>query len=599
MKIMYADALLLFICRLVCPNDVSQSMMLRPTTMRPMLLAAVAVMRCPSAVAFVRPPTLRCASGVRHAVSSASAQRRLPRMSSLMEDVIEDTAPVINAAGADVRVRFAPSPTGTLHVGGARTALFNFLQAKHTGGKFILRIEDTDEARSSRESEESMLADLRWLGLEWDEGPDKGGEVGPYRQSERGEIYKEMADKLVEAGWAYPCFCTEEELIAKREQAENKNEAPQYDGTWRDADPAEVKAKMEEGVPYTYRFKVPKGKRVVIQDLVRGQVAWDAEATVGDFILLRSTGVPVYNFCVAVDDAKMGITHVVRAEEHLTNSLRQCLILDALGFPRPQYAHCSLILGEDRSKLSKRHGATSVGQFRQQGFLPSAMKNYLSLLGWNDGTEKEIFTEEELHEAFDLRRVVKSSAVFDMTKLRWMNGQHLRALAVEELIPMVGSALVEAGVCKDAGGPFVMSAATLVQGSLELVTDAINQTQDVLGYKFDETISSEESTELVGDGFSEVVAAIVADFDSGEMPKPGAEDFSPAFKKWIKAMGKALTRKGKRLFHPIRLALTGSMSGPDIGEQLKLLELASEEGVENVSLAARIETLKAWLAMQE
>ncbi|CAN0566715.1 unnamed protein product, partial [Ectocarpus sp. 12 AP-2014] len=185
-------------------------MMLRLTTMRPMLLAAVAVMRCPSAVAFVRPPTLRYASGVRHAVSS----RRLPRMSSLMEDVIEDTAPVINAAGADVRVRFAPSPTGTLHVGGARTALFNFLQAKHTGGKFILRIEDTDEARSSRESEESMLADLRWLGLEWDEGPDKGGEVGPYRQSERGEIYKEMADKLVEAGWAYPCFCTEEELIA-------------------------------------------------------------------------------------------------------------------------------------------------------------------------------------------------------------------------------------------------------------------------------------------------------------------------------------------------------------------------------------------------
>ncbi|CAM9597847.1 unnamed protein product [Ectocarpus sp. 13 AM-2016] len=520
-------------------------------------------------------------------------------MSSLMEDVIEDTAPVINAAGADVRVRFAPSPTGTLHVGGARTALFNFLQAKHTGGKFILRIEDTDEARSSRESEESMLADLRWLGLEWDEGPDKGGEVGPYRQSERGEIYKEMADKLVEAGWAYPCFCTEEELIAKREQAENKNEAPQYDGTWRDADPAEVKAKMEEGVPYTYRFKVPKGKRVVIQDLVRGQVAWDAEATVGDFILLRSTGVPVYNFCVAVDDAQMGITHVVRAEEHLTNSLRQCLILDALEFPRPQYAHCSLILGEDRSKLSKRHGATSVGQFRQQGFLPSAMKNYLSLLGWNDGSEKEIFTEEELHEAFDLRRVVKSSAVFDMTKLKWMNGQHLRALAVEELVPMVGSMLVEAGVCKDAGGPFVMSAATLVQGSLELVTDAISQTQDVLGYKFDETISSEESTELVGDGFSEVVAAIVADFDAGEMPKPGAEDFSPTFKKWIKAKGKALTRKGKRLFHPIRLALTGSMSGPDIGEQLKLLELASEEGVENVSLATRIETLKAWLATQE
>eukprot|EP00752_Nemacystus_decipiens_P005945 g5369.t1 len=552
-------------------------------------------MKCPTVVAFVR-PSLRHIAGVRHISSSAAG--RLPRISSLVEDVVEDTAPVINAAGADVRVRFAPSPTGTLHVGGARTALFNFLQAKNAGGRFILRIEDTDEARSSRESEESMLADLRWLGLDWDEGPDKGGEFGPYRQSERGDIYKQMADKLVETGWAYPCFCTEEELIAKREQAGNKNEAPQYDGTWRDADPAEVKAKMDAGVTYTYRFKVPKGKRVVIQDLVRGQVSWDAEATVGDFILLRSTGVPVYNFCVAVDDAKMGITHVVRAEEHLTNSLRQCLILDALEFPRPQYAHCSLILGEDRSKLSKRHGATSVGQFRQEGFLPSAMKNYLSLLGWNDGTEKEIFTEEELHEAFDLRRVVKSSAVFDMTKLKWMNGQHLRALPVEELAPMVGSTLLEAGMCKDADGAFAKGAASLLQGSLELVTDAVNQTKDVLGYKFEEVIKSEESAELVGDGFSEVAAAIVADYDAGEMPMPGAEDFAPAFKKWIKAKGKALTRKGKRLFHPMRLALTGSMSGPDIGEQLGLLEAASEEGVEHVSLAARVDTLKDWLAAQ-
>ncbi|CAM9199309.1 unnamed protein product [Hapterophycus canaliculatus] len=519
-------------------------------------------------------------------------------MSSLMEDVIEDTAPVIKAAGSDVRVRFAPSPTGTLHVGGARTALFNFLQAKNSGGQFILRIEDTDEARSSKESEDSMLADLRWLGLDWDEGPDKGGEVGPYRQSERGEIYKEMADKLVETGWAYPCFCTEEELIAKREQAENKNEAPQYDGTWRDADPAEVKAKKDAGVPFTYRFKVPKGKRVVIQDLVRGQVSWDAESTVGDFILLRSTGVPVYNFCVAVDDAMMGITHVVRAEEHLTNSLRQCLILDALEFPRPQYAHCSLILGEDRSKLSKRHGATSVGQFRQQGFLPSAMKNYLSLLGWNDGTEKEIFTEEELHEAFDLRRVVKSSAVFDMTKLKWMNGQHLRALPVEEVAPMVGSALVEADVCKESGGSFAMGAASLVQGSLELVNDAVGQTRDVLKYEFHEVIASEEAAELVSDGFAEVAAAIVTDYDAGEMPMPGTEDFAPAFKKWVKGKGKAMTRKGKRLFHPIRLALTGSMSGPDIGQQLGLLEDASKEGVEHTSLAARIDILKAWLAAQ-
>ncbi|CAM9762453.1 unnamed protein product [Ascophyllum nodosum] len=578
-----------------CARDLSD-LMLQVTMRTVASLAAVTVMRCPPVAAFIRPTHVR--STLKHftGYSQTSYSRSAARMSSLMVDAVEDTAQVIKVTGPAVRVRFAPSPTGTLHVGGARTALFNYLQAKNSGGKFIIRIEDTDRARSSRESEESMLADLRWLGLHWDEGPHKDGQVGPYRQSERGEIYKKMADELVEKGLAYPCFSTEEELSAKREQAESKGEAPQYDGKWRDADPAEVKAKLDAGEPHTYRFKVPKGKRIVINDLVRGQVSWDAEATVGDFILLRSTGVPVYNFCVAVDDALMGITHVVRAEEHLTNSLRQCLILDALGFPRPQYAHCSLILGEDRSKLSKRHGATSVDQFRREGFLPSAMKNYLALLGWNDGTEKEIFTEEELREAFDLRRVVKSSAVFDMTKLKWMNGQHLRALPVEELTPMVGEALAEAGVCKEAGGAFAARASALLQGSLELVADAVKQTKTVLSYDFLETVRSDEAAELVEDGLREVVDAIVADFESGVMPLPEADGFEVDFKKWVKAMGKVLTRKGKRLFHPIRLSLTGSMSGPDIGGQLALLQVASGEGAENVPLAARIETLRAWLA---
>jgi len=324
----------------------------------------------------------------------------------------------MSAAGSDVRVRFAPSPTGTLHVGGARTALFNWLKARKEGGKFILRIEDTDLARSTRESEESMIADLRWLGLDWDEGPDVGGDFGPYRQSERSHIYKECADKLIAEGHAYPCFASEEELEAQRAEAEAKGENFVYPGTWRDADPKTVEEKIKNGDPYVVRFKVPPGARVEINDLVRGQVGWDAEAMVGDFILLRSSGVPVYNFCVAVDDATMGITHVVRAEEHLSNTLRQGLVLEALGYRMPTYAHASLILGEDRSKLSKRHGATSVDQFKREGFCREAMINYLAGLGWNDGTDKEIYSVPEVISAFSIDRIVNSPSMFDMQKLK-------------------------------------------------------------------------------------------------------------------------------------------------------------------------------------
>eukprot|EP00640_Fibrocapsa_japonica_P000366 CAMPEP_0113938446 /NCGR_PEP_ID=MMETSP1339-20121228/4869_1 /TAXON_ID=94617 /ORGANISM="Fibrocapsa japonica" /LENGTH=552 /DNA_ID=CAMNT_0000941569 /DNA_START=247 /DNA_END=1905 /DNA_ORIENTATION=- /assembly_acc=CAM_ASM_000762 len=506
-----------------------------------------------------------------------------------------DNAPVIKATGSDVRVRFAPSPTGTLHVGGARTALFNYLKARNEGGKFVLRIEDTDEARSTRESEEGMLNDLRWLGLDWDEGPDVGGDKGPYRQSERGQIYKDMAKKLVEAGHAYPCFCTEEELDAKRQQAEAEGRAPQYDGTWRDADPEEVQRRLDAGEPHTMRFKVPQGKVVVIQDEVRGRVAWDAEATVGDFILLRSSGVPVYNFCVAVDDAMMGITHVIRAEEHLTNTLRQCLILDALDMPRPTYAHCSLILGEDRSKLSKRHGATSVDQFKQQGFSKDAMVNYLSLLGWNDGTDQEIYTREELEGGFKLDRIVKSAAVFDMLKLKWMNGQHLRALPVEELEPMVGPALKEAGVTQSDTGPFVQVAVELSQPSMELVGDAVELTRTMLDYPLEKVVQSGEAAELLEDGFVEVAQALIKAHAEGEIPSASDEEFPQKWKKFVKAMGKELGRKGKRLFHPIRLAVTGSMSGPDIGGQLSLLCKAESEGIKHVSLDSRIASLQKFV----
>ena len=335
---------------------------------------AVAFAYAPGAGRFA--PALKAAGGLSKGSAVNAARLRSCRRTGV--GAVAMTA--VSPSGTDImeelgltpvkrdqaRLRFAPSPTGSLHVGGARTALYSYLAAKKAGGKFVLRIEDTDLARSTKESEESMIKDLRWLGLDWDEGPFVGGPAGNYRQSERGEEYVKIAKKLVEMGHAYPCFCTEEELEAKRQAAEASGSQVAYDGAWRDADPAEVQRRIDAGEPYTYRFKVPKGKVVAIDDMVRGRISWDVEATLGDFILLRSNGVPVYNFCVAVDDATMGITTVARAEEHLTNTVRQVLVLEALGFPQPDYAHCSLILGEDRSKLSKRHGATSCDQFRQQ-----------------------------------------------------------------------------------------------------------------------------------------------------------------------------------------------------------------------------------------
>jgi len=510
--------------------------------------------------------------------------------------------------GREMRTRFAPSPTGSLHVGGARTALFSWLKAKQEGGKFVIRVEDTDTARSTRASEQEVLQDLSWLGLEWDEGPIIGedgnlGDKGPYRQSERMEqgIYGELAIKLMASGDAYRCFCTAEELDAKRAKAEAEGGNPQYDGTWRDADPAEVQKRLDAGEPYTVRFRCAEGAKVAIEDAVRGKVEWDVAATVGDFILLRSGGMPVYNFCVAVDDATMDVSTVVRAEEHLTNTVRQVLILEALGYRVPRYAHLSLVLGEDRSKLSKRHGATSVDQFRKEGFLPDAMINYLCLLGWNDGTEQDIYTREELITAFSLSRVTKSPAVFDMKKLRWVNGQHLRALPEAQLAALITDQFRDAGVLgaeaeaqAEAVAAFSGATARMVSEKVELVNDAEALTRDALAYPLRETLAAEPK--LAAD-LAEVAATIVAMHRAGELPDctGDAAELGKSFKTWSKAVGEVLGRKGKGLFMPLRVALTGRSSGPDLPAQLQLLALAPgavSDGVVVVGLEARMAELE-------
>ncbi len=515
-----------------------------------------------------------------------SSNKQKPRFHMSHQTVIIDKP---------VRVRFAPSPTGSLHVGGARTAMFNWLLAKKTNGKFLVRVEDTDEERSTRESERSILDDLKWLGLNWDEGPEIEGPYGPYRQSERKPIYKEAAEKLLAEGKAYRCFCSEEELEQKRLAAEAAGVDPKYDGTWRDADPSKIEDMLRRGVPYTVRFRVPPGKVVSIDDVVRGKVTWDADASLGDFIIMRSNGMPVYNFCVSVDDAHMKITHVIRAEEHLTNTLRQILLLEAMNYKPPTYAHCSLILGSDRSKLSKRHGATSVKQFSEQGFLPAAMLNYLANLGWNDGTPKEIYSPSELVKAFDVNRIIKSAAIFDMTKLIWINQQHCRALPFDEVLPIVTRELgkgedriidskkIEGLMNQDDVGPvfknqintFFKVATKIAQRDMDLTTDTNKLVGNCLRYNVTACLQQDPtSRDVLNDGLLKIIDAIVHDFDSGMFPIATEDSFDTLWKDYMKSLGSRLGLKGKHLFHPVRFLLTGRMSGPDVGDQMKLIALS-------------------------
>ncbi|NP_001312310.1 glutamate--tRNA ligase, chloroplastic/mitochondrial [Nicotiana tabacum] len=478
--------------------------------------------------------------------------------------------------GGDVRVRFAPSPTGNLHVGGARTALFNYLYARAKGGKFILRIEDTDLERSTKESEEAVLRDLSWLGPAWDEGPGIGGEYGPYRQSERNALYKQFAEKLLQSGHVYRCFCSNEELEKMKEIAKLKQLPPVYTGRWASATEEEVVEELAKGTPYTYRFRVPKEGSLKIDDLIRGEVSWNLD-TLGDFVIMRSNGQPVYNFCVTVDDATMAISHVIRAEEHLPNTLRQALIYKALGFPMPHFAHVSLILAPDRSKLSKRHGATSVGQFRDMGYLPQAMVNYLALLGWGDGTENEFFTLEQLVEKFTIERVNKSGAIFDSTKLRWMNGQHLRSLPSEELNRIIGERWKDAGIATESQGIFIQDAVLLLKDGIDLITDSEKALSSLLSYPLYETLASAEGKPILEDGVSEVAKSLLAAYDSGELSGALAEG-QPGWQKWAKNFGKLLKRKGKSLFMPLRVLLTGKLHGPDIGATTVLLYKAGTSG---------------------
>jgi glutamyl-tRNA synthetase len=427
------------------------------------------------------------------------------------------------------------------------------LFARHHGGLFVLRIEDTDVERSSGESEVSLIDDLRWLGIDWDEGPDCGGPHGPYRQSERLDHYRAEADKLVAEGLAYSCFCSDGLLEAKRRESAKRKVAPGYDGTCRSLTADDIEANRKQGQPEVIRFKIPDGV-VRTDDLIRGAVDLAAD-TVGDFVLLRSNGRPTYNFAAALDDHAMGITHVLRGEEHLPNTLRQVLIYRAIGAEPPRFGHLPLILAEDRSKLSKRHGASSVGQLRELGFLPAAVVNYLVLLGWSHPDGNEVLSPAELVESFSLNRVNKSAAVYDPKKLTWMNSRYIHPAPLEQLFPIADPFFPD--FIRDVYPEETrMDILALLQDSVETLGDLAEVS---LPFRSPPDFEEEAAEALESATSETVLSAVKRALESGSESLSRAE-----FKSMMKGVGKETSLKGKDLFFPVRAALTGSVHGPDL-----------------------------------
>jgi len=496
------------------------------------------------------------------------------------------------------RVRFAPSPTGLLHVGNARTALYNWLFARRTGGSFILRIEDTDLERSEGRFEDQLIADLRWLGLDWDEGPAEpgapaSGDFGPYRQSERLPIYAEHTQRLLEEGKAYRCFCTAEELEAERNRAAAEHRPQVYSGRCRHLSAAEIDRNLAAGKPFAVRLKI-EDRPLRFNDLVRGPVEFAPEG-VSDPILVRSAtgtsaGLPVYNYVVAIDDALMQITHVIRGDDHISNTPRQVAIYEAFGWPLPEFAHLSTILGADRERLSKRHGATSVSSFREMGYLPEALVNYLALLGWGaeDG-KTETFTLDELTRAFSLERVTTSPAVFDFDKLNWLNRHYLKLAAPERLAEL-------AWVYFAAHLPARVTAPEAVRSwfdrLLALFVPAVDhldqlpaKTAFIFGFDADAARLAEENSAVLSADSARTVLAEFADRVRADAGPVRPE----AFNLWINEVKAATGVKGKELFHPIRIALTGAHSGREFDKLLPLIEDGSALGLGVPSVRERIE----------
>lgn len=438
-----------------------------------------------------------------------------------------------------MKTRFAPAPTGYLHLGGARTALFNYLYAKKIGGKFLLRIEDTDFARSTKESVDAILKGLEWLGIEWDEGP--------YHQSDRLAIYQERAERLLADGAAYKCYCTQDELSDMRKKQQAEGRSPIYDGR--------CKGKADVPKPYTLRFSVPQGK-IKFTDLIKGEMEFDS-VTLGDFVIVRSDGIPTYNFVCAIDDALMGITHILRGDDHISNTPKQILLYSALGICPPEFGHLPLIFGQDKTPLSKRHGACDIGYYKDEGFLPEAMVNYIALLGFSTGDSQQIMSRKELIELFSLKRVGKSAGIFDPKKLLWMNGEYIRSSNIDRLVEL--SSEIFAGFNKD-----------WTKKVLELYRERIkkiSELKDQADFFLKEEIEIKEDGEKIlrKEGVLENLKKALGVLSETEpFTKETCEQS-------LRQLAEKANIKAGEIFHPLRVAVTGRSVSPPLFDTLELL----------------------------
>jgi len=467
-----------------------------------------------------------------------------------------------------IRVRYAPSPTGSLHVGGVRTALFNWLFARKNGGTFVLRVEDTDLERSTEESIEQLKRSLRWIGLEWDEGPEIGGPHAPYRQTERFDLYREAAQKLLDSGDAYYDFATPEELAELREKARAEKRQPIYSGgPYRDMDPEEAQKRIEAGEPYTVRVKAPREGQTVVEDLIRGPVVFE-NANLEDFVLMKSTNTPTYNFAAAVDDAGMRISHVIRGDDHLSNTPRQIIIYKALGHELPAFAHVPQVLGPDKKKLSKRHGAASVEDFATQGYLPEALFNYLALLGAGYAADEEIFTSDELAERFRIDRVSGNPAVFDEKKLLAINAVYLRRQTPEELAMVAAPMLAESEVATPEELERDMPRLTQI---MALLRDRLSRTDEIpesAGYFYGAELAYDPvefekqlGKEFVRENFPELAERLEA------LPEWTEE----AIEETVRGLAAEREKAARHLIHPLRFVATGRTVSAGLFETLVLL----------------------------
>jgi len=467
-----------------------------------------------------------------------------------------------------VRVRFAPSPTGQLHVGNARTALFNWLLARGSGGTFILRIEDTDFERSTGASERAILEDLRWMGLGWDEGVEAASSHGPYRQSERLHIYRAHAVELMAKGHAYHCFCSAGQLEADRAAALAAGQPPKYIGRCRDVSRDQARRRIEGGESAVIRFRVPEGRDVRFDDIVRGTVTFSTDV-IGDPVLVRSDGVPAYNYAVVIDDALMEITHVVRGEDHISNTPRQLLLYEAFGWRPPAFAHVSLVMGPDHSPLSKRHGATSVAEFRARGFLPEALTNYLALLGWSPGEGQELLPLEELATRFRLEDVGHSAGVFDTEKLAWVNRHYMKLAAPDRLARLSVPYLQREGWMSEPSAAdldFLSRVVPMAAASVDRVEQVTARLAFLFDYSAARALSAPE-VRVEAEAARPVIVALAE-----ELQHAGPLLDREAFRAAATRVRERTGQKGRALFHPIRLALTGEAEGLELDLAVPAIE---------------------------